>query len=106
MPSYRVHHLKDHLRQTFRFAAHTAGTANVKPRDYTPGGAIEAKSVYAAYFELRGSETPIQPGDLLETETGELSIFKFIGFEPAQWVLPEPRSENSGEPVSIPAAVE
>ena len=53
MPSYRIHHLKDHLRQHFRFAPHVSGTANVKPKDYELGGTVEATSAYAAYFALR-----------------------------------------------------
>jgi hypothetical protein len=106
MPAYRIHHLKDHLRQPFRFTAHTAGVANVKPRDYNPGGSVDAKSPYSAYFELRGTETPIQPGDLLESEGGDLRIFKFIGFEEARWVVPDPKREDSGVPADIPAVVE
>jgi hypothetical protein len=27
---------------------------------------------------------------LLEAEDGKLSIFKYVGFEEAKWVLPEP----------------
>ena len=106
MPSYRIHHLKDHLRQSFRSAPHVSGTANVKPRDYVPGESVEAKSPYAAYFDLRASSNPIQPGDLLESETGDLRIFKFIGFEEAHWLIPEPKPENSGGPAAIPVAVE
>ena len=37
MPAYRIHRLKDHLRQSFRHAAHVSGAASVKPRDYAPG---------------------------------------------------------------------
>jgi len=32
-------------------------------------------------------------GDLLEAESGALCICKFIGFEEAQWTLPEARPE-------------
>lgn len=111
MPSYRIHYLKDHLRQSFRHAAHVSGTANVKPRDYAPGETVEAKSPYAAYFELRGSARPIAPGDLLESASGDLRICKFIGFEEARWVFPEPRPEStvpqdSTQEAAIPAAVE
>jgi hypothetical protein len=106
MPSYRIHHLKDHLKQSFRHAPHVSGAASVKPRDYSPGGSIDAKSPYAAYFDLRGSSKPIEPGDLLESESGELRIFKFIGFEEARWVVPETAPESSSEPASIPATVE
>jgi hypothetical protein len=106
MPSYRIHHLRDHLKQSFRNAPHVSGTAAVKPRDYTPGDSIEARSPYAAYFELRNNGKLIEPGDLLESEGGELRIFKFVGFEEAQWVLPEIKPSTSGEAAAVPAAVE
>jgi hypothetical protein len=91
MPSFRIHRLKDHLRQSFRFAPHLSGTASVKPRDYETAGQdlIEASSPYAAFFALRDAPQPIQIGDLLECEDGSLRIFKFVGIEEAQWVLPE-----------------
>lgn len=97
MPSYRVHRLKNHLRQPFRFAPHVSGAALVKPRDYSPGETVEAPSPYAAYFTMRGQETPLEPGDLLELDSGELRIFKFVGFEEAHWVTPEPKQEPAGE---------
>lgn len=123
MPSYRIHYLKDHLRQSFRHTAHVSGAANVKPRDYAPGETVEARTPYAAYFELRGSARPIAPGDLLESESGDLRICKFIGFEEARWVLPESKTESasalgssaaadsspaadSSEATAIPATVE
>ena len=98
MPSYRIHRLRDHLRQGFRHAPHVSGAASVKPRDYVPGETVEAATPYAAYFALRdGGATPLEPGDLLEqrsadlaeTESGPLRIFKFVGFEEANWILPE-----------------
>jgi hypothetical protein len=113
MPSYRIHHLKDHLRQSFRQAPHVSGAASVKPRDYAPGETIQATTPYAAYFELRGSVKPIEPGDLLESESGELRIYKFIGFEEARWVVPELKPEpvgstsvSSTSAAAIPATVE
>jgi hypothetical protein len=101
MPSYRIHRLKDHLRQQYRSAPHVSGAAGVKPRDYLPGvvpgeaaaefsgETISASSPYAAFFELKNGAAPLAPGDLLEDENGALRIFKYVGFEPAQWVLPE-----------------
>lgn len=89
MPCYRIHRLKDHLRPSFRFAPHVSGTAHVKPRDYEPGDRIEAASPYAAFFALRDAGTPLDVGDLLEIEGGALRIFKFVGFEEAQWMVPE-----------------
>ena len=91
MPSFRIHRLKDHLRQNFRFAPHLSGTAGVKRRDYEAAAddAVEASSPYAAFFALREAPRPIHVGDILECEDGSLRIFKFVGIEEAQWVLPE-----------------
>ena len=41
---------------------------------------------------LKDTPNPLLPGDLLEDETGALRIFKFVGFEEACWLLPEPAS--------------
>jgi hypothetical protein len=94
MPSFRIHRLKDHLRQGFRFAPHLSGTASVKPRDYELAeSGVEASSAYAAFFALRDAPEPIQVGDVLECEDGSLLIFKFVGIEEAQWVLPEVKQD-------------
>lgn len=93
MPNYRIHRLKDHLHQSFRLAPHVSGSANVKPRDYEAGDSIDAASPYAAFFALKESVAPLHPGDLLESESGVLRIYKFVGFEEAQWVLPEAKPE-------------
>jgi hypothetical protein len=90
MPLYRIHRLKDHVRQAFRSAPHVSGMAIVKPRDYEPGATVEAESPYAAFFALRQGQTPLEVGDLLETEDGALRIFKFVGFEMAEWLKAEP----------------
>ncbi len=109
MPSYLIHRLKDHLRQPFRYAPHVSGVASLKPRDYlsgeTPGETIEAASPYAAYFDLRGTAAPLELGDVLQSESGELRIFKFVGFEEAKWVLPEVKPEMAGDAEPSPVAV-
>jgi hypothetical protein len=89
MPTYRIHRMKPTPRQSFRWAAHTAGTAAVKPRDYEPDGEVEAASPYNAWAMLAGADRPLQVGDLLENPDGELRICKYVGFEEARWVLPE-----------------
>jgi len=109
MPTFRIHRLRDYLRQPFRHAPHVSGTATIKPRDYLPGETVQASSPYSLYFELRNSGTPLEPGDVLETETGGLRIFKFVGFEEARWVVPEGQSESQpvpAAPVASSAAVE
>jgi len=81
--------MKDAPRQSFRWAPHVSGSAQVKPKDYEPGSQIEAITEYAAWARLRDSEEPLSVGDLLEAETGELRICKYVGFEQALWLLPE-----------------
>jgi hypothetical protein len=100
MTSYRIHRLREHLRNHFRFAPHVSGAASAKPRDYEPGEAIVAETPYAAFFALREAAAPLCVGDLLETEDGRLRIFKFVGFEEAQWALPEPKAESTAGPVA------
>src|SRR5580658_10020801 len=100
MPSFRIDRLKDHLRQSFRFAPHLSGTALVKPRDYemVEDEVVEAPSPYGAFFALRDAPRPVQVGDILECEDGSLRIFKFVGIEEAQWVLPEVKPDPSSMP--------
>lgn len=100
MPLYRVHALKDSLRQQFRAAPHVSGTAAVKPKDYESRGEVEALHEYDAWRLLRESDCPLAVGDLLESEDGELRICKYVGFEPAQWIVPEPRAHTEAETAS------
>jgi hypothetical protein len=101
MQTYRIHRLREHLRNQVRFAPHVSGTATVKPRDYQPPASgedsVEAETPYAAFFALRDSAAPLEVGDLLESAAdGALRIFKFVGFEEAQWALPEPKVVAAG----------
>ncbi len=100
---YRVNRMKETPREHFRWAAHTGGAAIVKPRDYDPAEELEAASPYALWKLLAAGDSPLRPGDLLETlgedgSTLSLQITKYIGFEPAQWFVPEPK------PDAIPSA--
>jgi hypothetical protein len=89
MLGYRIYHMKDSLRQQFRWAPHVSGAAVVKLKDYEPGGQVEARNEYEAWQTLRESGQPLHVGDLLEAEGGQLRICKYVGFEPAEWVQPE-----------------
>ena len=91
MAVYRIHRLRDSVRQQFRWAPHTAGITTIKPKDYEGANTVEAQTCYAAWMALRGTEDALQPGDVLESETGELRILKYIGFEEAQWYVAEPK---------------
>ena len=78
----------------------------MKPRDYQPAATgedlVEAETPYAAFFALRDSAAPLEVGDLLESAAdGSLRIFKFVGFEEAQWALPEQKPVAAGpQPLS------
>src|SRR5687768_13796468 len=89
MPAYRIFRMKEHVRQQFRWAPHTIGVTSVKPKDYEYIDTIEASSVYAAWMVLKDSKDALQIGDILDGGSGELRIYKFVGFEEAQWVVPE-----------------
>jgi hypothetical protein len=90
MPVYQIHRLKEAPRQQFRWAPHTSGVMIVKPKDYEPGRAQEAESPYALWLALRGGEDALEVGDLLELQSGEAFILKYIGFEEARWLAPDP----------------
>ena len=91
MASYRIYRMKEQASQQFRWAPHVSGATQIKRKDYDEAGSIEASNEYAAWQALREAGTPLRVGDLLESQSGDLRICKYVGFEPAQWVLPEPK---------------
>src|SRR5260370_35548361 len=91
MPNYRVFRMKDSPRQQFRWAPHVSGPANAKPKDFEPAGEGEALHENDAWRILREAGTPLAGGDLWELGDGQLRICKSVGFEPAQWILPQSR---------------
>ncbi len=95
--------MKDSPRQQFRWAPHLSGCASLKPKEYEPRGEVQARTEYEAWQLMRDSEEPLAVGDLLETEDGQLRICKYVGFEPAQWVLPEPKPQAEPDGVTQPA---
>jgi hypothetical protein len=101
MPAYQIHRLKESQRQQFRWAPHTSGVTIAKPRDYEKGQLAEAASPYAVWLALRGTEEELQVGDLLEVESGELRILKYIGFEEARWFVPDPVLAPTSPPVEV-----
>jgi hypothetical protein len=92
--------MKDAPRQSFRWAAHTAGVASIKLKDYSSGETLEAASPYSAWNLLKESENPLQVGDLLEIPDGPVFIYKYVGFEEARWVLPEIKTGLEDAPVA------
>ncbi len=61
---------------------------------------MEALHEYDAWKTLREAGDPLSVGDLLETEDGRLRVCKYVGFEPAEWVVPE--AKQAAGPASAP----
>ena len=89
MPSYRIHRMKENARQQFRWAPHAIGDSVLKQRDYEETECVEAANPYAVWTELKNTEAALHVGDILESDAGDLRIYKYVGFEQAQWQLPE-----------------
>jgi hypothetical protein len=107
MRRYRIHRMKDAPRENFRWAPHTGGLAIVKSKDYDPADEIYAANPYESWKLMMERGHPLRPGDLLELVDGSeplpagigvLQIVKYIGFEPAQWFVPEPKPAPSPTP--------
>jgi hypothetical protein len=105
MAVYRIYRMKESMRQQFRWAPHTIGATTVKPKDYEPLREMEASSPYAVWMELKDTESPLQVGDVLESDSGELRIYKYVGFEEAQWQLPEAKPAVDVSPAATGSAV-
>jgi hypothetical protein len=71
-------------------------------RDYEPVSEVEGTGPYGVWLQLKDTEQALQVGDILESESGELRIYKYVGFESAQWQLPEPKP--SSEAVHVGAS--
>lgn len=96
---YLIHRMKDTPLEHFRWTAHTGGLVTVKARDYQPAERVDASSPYAAWKLLADGDGALRPGDLLERLNAdglpeEMYICKFIGFELAEWFVPEIKTEQ------------
>jgi hypothetical protein len=105
MACFKIFRMKDNPRQSFRWQPHTSGVTNVKPRDYQEAEAAESANVYALWNALKDSRQPLDVGDVVEFESGELRIYKYVGFEEARWVLPEVKTGLEGIPPAAGAPV-
>ena len=102
MPSYRVFRLKENLRAHFRQLPHLSGTAQLKLRDYVEAVEVSASNRYAAWMEMRSTNDPLGVGDVLVEDGAGIYIVKFVGLEPAEWVVPElkPVEAEAGQSVT------
>ena len=100
MAAYRIYRMKDPASQQFRWAPHVSGSTQIKRKDYDEDASIEAGNEYAAWQALRDTSAPLRVGDLLEGPAGELRICKYVGFDAAQWILPEVKTGLESAPVA------
>jgi hypothetical protein len=100
MAAYRIYRMKEQASQQFRWAPHVSGATQVKRKDYDEGLAAEAANEYAAWQALRDAGTPLRVGDLLEAAGGELRICKYVGFDAAQWIVPEVKTGLESTPAA------
>jgi hypothetical protein len=100
MTEYRIYRMKESARQQFRWAPHTIGVTSVKRKDYDVINTVQATGPYAVWMELKDSDAALQVGDILEVEGGELRIYKYVGFEEAQWVILEVKSGVETSPLA------
>jgi hypothetical protein len=91
MACYRIYRLKENLRAQFRQLPHVSGVSRVKLKDYDEAGAVEAPTPYAAWFALKesGGGDALQVGDVLVDDANDVRIVKYVGFEPAEWIVPD-----------------
>lgn len=98
MAKYRVFYLKDELSRRFRDLPAATARKQLKPKDYTMAGEIEAPNDYAAWQSLQAPQAalpdakirrPFAVGDVLEREEGKPLLCLFGGFELAAWWTPE-----------------
>ena len=100
MAAYRIYRMKDQASQQFRWAPHVSGATQIKRKDYEEGDSIEAGNEYGAWQALRDAGTPLRVGDLLESPGGELRICKYVGFDTAQWIVPEIKTGLESAPAA------
>ena len=100
MAAYRIYRLRESVRQQFRWSPHTIGLTMVKPKDYEQILEVQAAGPYAVWMQLKDTEHALQVGDILEVDSGELRIYKYVGFEEAQWLIPEVKSGLETAPLA------
>lgn len=91
MPRYRIFYLKDSVARTFREAGPKPQPYLLRRHDYEQGSEIEASNPYEAWKRSQGQQAEgpedrrMDVGDALESESSELLIMNFWGFDEARW---------------------
>ena len=104
MPSYRVFRLKENLKAHFRALPHLSGVTQLKPNNYVEAIEVVATNRYAAWQQLRATNDPIEIGDALVEDATAVYVMKFVGLEPAEWLVPEVKPEEAAKPAAEPVS--
>jgi hypothetical protein len=99
MARYRIFYLNDSRITARRESAPKPKGTLLQPRHYDDQGEIEAESPYDVWKRLQGEEAgqrgirTLGVGDAIETESREVLICNFWGFDRAQWISAETHPE-------------
>ncbi len=100
MARYRILYLKDAYITSRRESAPKPKGTLLKPLHYEEQGEMEAESPYDVWKRLQAEEAEqrgirnMGVGDAIETESGDVLICNFWGFDRAQWHSVEAHPES------------
>ena len=106
MARYRIFYLKDSYVTARRESPPKPKGASLQPRHYEDLGEMEAESPYDVWERLQGEEAErrgirkLGVGDAIETESPEVLICNFWGFDRAQWHSAETLPETAADSAS------
>lgn len=106
MARYRIFYLKDSHITARREGPPKSKDTLLQPRHYEEQGELEAESPYDVWERLQGEEAErrgirkLGVGDAIETETREVLICNFWGFDRAKWRSPESHPESLSDSAS------
>ncbi|MCU0227263.1 MAG: hypothetical protein MUF01_06450 [Bryobacterales bacterium] len=88
MATFSIWRLRDSQQDKFRWAPQqSSATTPLKLTDYREDGSIDAEGVYEAWLSLRKDNRELRVGDVLAEDGGKLFLCKYVGLEPAEWVI-------------------
>ncbi len=98
MATFLIWRLRDTQQDKFRWAPQqSTPTFPLKLSDYREDGLVDADSVYEVWHRLRKENRDLRVGDVVVDENGKVSICKYIGMEPAEWIVTDMEPQAAKE---------
>lgn len=98
MATFLIWRLRDTQQDKFRWSPQqSSATTLLKLSDYREDGSVDADSVYQAWLGLRKENRDLRVGDVLADEKGQLSLCKYVGLEPAEWMIADMEQQVARE---------